>query len=142
MSNKVIVNLLSFCSMAFMNGCYPVSHILVGEPKMPVNVIDVKIFPDFPESYEKIAIIESSSDFALKDISIDITDQQKTNRALKRLKLEAASLGANGIVIQDVSNKNNYYLNLKKDDVGNVRASTRNRTQKELKATAIFVKNE
>ena len=140
MLNKVIVNLLLFCIMTFMNGCYPVSHILVGEPQMPVNVIHVKIFSDFPESYEKIAIIESSSDFALKDISIDITDQQKTNRALKRLKLEAASLGANAVVIQDISNKNNYYVKLKKDDLGNVRASTRNRTQKELKAIAIYIK--
>ena len=42
-------------------------------------------------------------DLAFKDLSIEFTHQQKTNKALERLKKEAASLGANGVVIQNIA---------------------------------------
>ena len=95
---------------------------------------------DVINCYEKIAMIEASSDFAFKDMSLEITDQRKTDKALARLKEEAASLGANGIVIQSLSNKNKLHFSLRKDDRGNLNADTRNEKQKELKAIAIFVK--
>ena len=129
-----------FIVLIINQGCYPVSHIIIGDKKTPVNINEVKIYSDFPMNYEKIAIIETSSDFAFKDMSIEFTYQQKTDKALERLKAEAASLGANGVVIQDLSTKNNMRFNLDKDDKGNINASSRNEKQKELKATAIFVK--
>lgn len=86
-------------------GCYPVSHIIIGEVKSPINVADVKVYFDFPKNCEKIAIIEASSNFALKDPSFDFTHQNKTDKALSRLKEEAASMGANGLVVNDLSTK-------------------------------------
>ena len=133
--------ILSFAIVLIIfQGCYPVSHIIIGEKKTPINANKVKIYPDFPDKYEKIAMIEVSSDFALKDMSLEITDQQKTDKALSRIKAEAASLGANGVVIQNLSNKNKLHLSLRKDDRGNIDASSRNEKQKELKGIAIFVK--
>ena len=73
-------------------GCYPVSHIIIGEVKTPINVADVKVYFDFPKNCEKIAIVEASSNFALKDPSFDFTHQNKTDKALNRLKEEAASI--------------------------------------------------
>ena len=35
------------------HGCYPVSHIVIGEKKNPINVNLVKVYSDFPEEYEK-----------------------------------------------------------------------------------------
>ena len=122
------------------HGCYPVSHIIIGEKKNPINANQVKVYLDFPPDYEKIAMIEASSDFAFKDMSIEITDQKKTDKALARIKAEAASLGANGILIQSLSNHNKLHFSLRKDDRGNLNADTRNEKQKELKAIAIFVK--
>ena len=133
--------ILSFAIVLIIfQGCYPVSHIIIGEKKTPINANKVKIYPDFPDKYEKIAMIEVSSDFALKDMSLEITDQQKTDKALARIKEEAASLGANGVVIQNLSNKNNLHFSLRKDDQGNINADSRNEKQKELKGIAIFVK--
>ena len=133
--------ILSFAIVLIIfQGCYPVSHIIIGEKNNPINANLVKVYSDFPDEYEKVAMIEASSDFAFKDMSIEITDQRKTDKALARLKEEAASLGANGIVIQSLSNKNKLHFSLRKDDRGNLNADTRNEKQKELKAIAIFVK--
>ena len=129
--NRLQLSLLIF--LIFNQGCYPVSHIIIGEKKDPVNASEVKIYPDFPDTYEKIAMIEASSDFALKDMSIEITDQQKTNKALERLKAEAASLGANGVVIQNLTTKNKQRFSFREDEKGNINASSRNEKQKELK---------
>ena len=63
------------------------------------------------------------------------TDQEKTDKALARIKAEAALLGANGIVIQSLSNKDKLYFSLTEDG-----QSMRDEKQKELKAIAIFVK--
>ena len=131
--NKLII--LYTILLILYQGCYPVSHIIIGEKKSPINANQVKVFPDFPDKYEKIAMIEASSGFALKDMSIEITDQKKTDKALARLKAEAALLGANGIVIQSLSKKDKLYFSLTEDG-----QSMRDEKQKELKAIAIFVK--
>ena len=120
--------------------CYPVSHIIIGETQVPIDYEDVKVYIDYPNNYEKIAIIEASSDLAFKDISIEITHQQKTNKALDRLKKEAALLGANGIVIQDISTETKQHFNLYDSGKGNYNLSSRNERQKELTAIAILVK--
>ena len=112
-------------------GCYPVSHIIVGEKRAPINPNDIKLYVDFPEKYQKIAIVEAGSGFALKDPSIDFTHQKKTDKALKRLKNEAALLGANGIVIQNLST-------LVIENV-NPEGNTTSYTDKAIIATAIFV---
>ena len=95
-------------------GCYPVSHIMVGDAKEPISSCEVKVYLEFPEEYEAIALIEASSEFAFKDPSINITWQSKSDKIIERLKIEASNLGANGIVIKNTENKNK--LNVTFDD--------------------------
>ena len=133
------VSLLLF-SLFVTKACYPVSHIIVGETQAPLDYTNVKIYTDFPDNYEKIAIVEASSDLAFKDLSIEFTHQQKTNKALERLKKEAALLGANGLVIQNISTNIKQHLNFNENDKGEIIANSRHEKQKELKALAIFVK--
>ena len=133
------VSLLLF-SLFVTKACYPVSHIIVGETQAPLDYTNVKIYTDYPDNYEKIAIVEASSDLAFKDLSIEFTHQQKTNKALERLKKEAALLGANGIVIQNISTNIKQHLNFNENDKGEIIANSRHEKQKELKALAIFVK--
>ena len=140
MKTIILPLLLLSLSLFLTKACYPVSHVIVGETQTPIDYTDVKVYTDYPDNYEEIAMIEVSSDFALKDMSLEITDQQKTNKALERLKAEAASLGANGVVIQNLSTKNKQHFSLREDDKGNINASSRNEKQKELKGIAIFVK--
>ena len=132
--------LLLSLSLFLTKACYPVSHVIVGETQIPIDYTDVKVYPDYPDNYEKIAIIEASSDLAFKDLSIEFTHQQKTNKALERLKKEAASLGANGVVIQNIATNIKQHLSLNENDKGEISVSSRHEKQKELNAIAIFVK--
>ena len=127
-------------SIFILKACYPVSYVLIGEKRSPVDFNNVKVYNDYPDVFEKIAIIEASSDLAFKDISIEFTHQQKTNKALDRLKIEAAALGANGIVLQNISTTIKSHLNFNENNKGNVSTSTRHERQKELNAIAIFIK--
>ena len=116
-------------------GCVPVSHIIVGEARDPLSPSQVKIYSDFPEEYKKIALIDAGSNFAFKDPAILFTWQSKMNKVIERLKIEAAKLGANGVVIVGTDNKIYRTFNLDKD--GN--ASSSSYTEKFGKAIAIYV---
>ena len=117
-------------------GCYPVSHMIVGDTKNPISPSKVKIYLDFPEKYETIALIEASSEFAFKDPSINITWQSKSDKIIERLKIEASNLGANGIVIKNTENKNKLNITFDNENGGQVT----NTHFKVGTATAIFIK--
>ena len=137
-SRKISLKTLLF-SVIILQACYPVSHIIIGDIRSPIDYNNVKVYNDYPSDYEKIAIIEASSDLALKDLSIEFTHQKKTDKALDRLKKEAASLGANGILLQNISTTVKQHFNFNENKEGNV-FSSRHERQKELNAIAIFVK--
>lgn len=59
--------------------------------------LNVRHYVDPPAKYEKVAILDASS-----KNSWTITSQGKTNKVIERLKAEAASLGANGILLQNL----------------------------------------
>lgn len=98
---KRIVTFLVICS--FLIGCASVSssHIIIGTSREPIDPDKVKIYADPPAKYQKIAIVEASS-----KNSWAATDQGKTDKMIERLKGEAASLGANGILLQGVGDQN------------------------------------
>ena len=114
--------------------CHPVSHIVVGKKREATNPTDVKVYLDYPESYEKIAVVDAGSNFSFKDPVILFAWQSKMNKALERLKVEAASLGANGILIVNTDNKTYQSINSNKDGV---QSSTYE--EKFIKAIAIHV---
>ena len=117
-------------------GCYPVSHMIVGDTREPISPSKVKIYLDFPAEYETIALIEASSEFAFKDPSINITWQSKSDKIIERLKIEASNLGANGIVIKNTENKNKLNVTFDNENGGQVT----NTHFKVGTATAIFIK--
>ena len=117
-------------------GCYPVSHMIVGDIREPISPSEVKIYLDFPEEYLTIALIEASSEFAFKDPSINITWQSKSDKIIERLKMEASNLGANGVVIKNTENKNKQ--NVSHGEKGETTVT--NTHYKVGSATAIFVK--
>ncbi len=152
MKTIILPSLLLSLSLFLTKACYPVSHVIVGETQTPIDYTDVKVYTDYPDNYEKIAIMEASSDLSYKDLSIEFTHQQKTNKALERLKKEAALLGANGVVIQKISTNIKQHLSLNENDKGEkgkgkrrkgksdtIGRERRTEKQKELNAIAIFV---
>lgn len=88
MKNLLLVAL----AVITLTGCATGSHVMVGEAREPISPEDVKLYLDPPAEYEPIAIVQAHSKSGL-------TQQQDTNRAITRMKKEAASLGANGVLV-------------------------------------------
>jgi len=96
-------------------GCYPASHIVVGDVRPPVSPHQVKLYLDYPEEYEKIALVDAGSNFAFKDPAILFTWQSKSNKVIECLKITASELGANGVVIVSTDNKIHQSMNVDKE---------------------------
>lgn len=76
------------------------SHLLVGQARGSISPDQVQVYLQPPAQFEEIALVESSSRG-----SFAITAQARMDKVIERLKKEAALLGANGIVIQDVADQ-------------------------------------
>ena len=84
-----------------LTGCAsPTSSILIGDARPEIPVAQVKVYLEAPDSYEEIALIEASS-----DASWSFGEQAKMEAVLKRLKQEAAKVGANGVLLQKTGDK-------------------------------------
>lgn len=75
--------------------------MLVGTARPPISPEQVKIYLHPPAQYEEIAIVDASS----RGGAPSFTDQQKMNKTLARLKEQAAELGANGILLEGVGDR-------------------------------------
>jgi len=122
-------------SLLLLASCHPVSHVIIGDIKEPISPKEVKIYLNFPEKYETIALIEASSEFAFKDPSINITWQSKSDKIIERLKIKASSLGANAIVIKNTENRTKQNVTFTDEQGGQVNESH----FKVGTATAIFI---
>jgi hypothetical protein len=72
------------------------SSIVVGEVREPINSSQVMQYFKSPENYELIGIVTAPSDAGS-------TEQNSASQAVEELKIQAAKLGANGILIQFTS---------------------------------------
>jgi hypothetical protein len=86
-------------SVAALAACVS-SHILVGKARTPIPPDQVQLYIHPPMKYEEIAILDTSS-----RSSLAVTAQGKTNKVIERLKIEAAKLGANGVLLQGVGDQ-------------------------------------
>src|SRR5215472_13399049 len=76
--------------------CGP-SHVLVGTARAPTTPDQIKIYTHPPAEFEQIALLDASSQG-----SWTWSNQAQTEKAIQRLKEEAAKVGANGILLQGV----------------------------------------
>jgi len=74
------------------------SHVITGTVRPPISPEQVKLYTVPPKKFEQIAIIDASS-----ERSFSFGDQAKTDAAIARLKREAAKLGANGVLLQNMA---------------------------------------
>ena len=130
-----LIRKVPFLIVIFYFGCIPVSHIIVGETREPVDPSSVELYLDYPQEYEKIALIDAGSNFAFKDPAFLFDWQSKMDKVIERLKIKAAELGANGILILNTDNK--IYQSVRSDREG--RTQTSSNTEKFVKAIAIYV---
>jgi hypothetical protein len=85
---------------AMLAGCSTSSHVMIGTPHAPISPESVRVYLQPPEKYEEIATLDASSQG-----SFAITSQQNMDKAIARLKEEAAKLGANGVLLQGVQDQ-------------------------------------
>lgn len=91
---------LLLIALALVGCASPTSSILIGDARPEIPVEQVKVYLEAPDSYEEIALIEASS-----DASWSFGEQAKMEAVLKRLKQEAAKVGANGVLLQKTGDK-------------------------------------
>lgn len=77
-------------------GCASTSHVITGKPRPAIDPAQVTLYNVAPAEYEEIAVIDASS-----QMSLAFGEQNKMDAVIARLKKEAASLGANGVLLQD-----------------------------------------
>lgn len=90
----LLVAALTACAAA---ACATSSHVLIGTARPPTSPESVRVYYRPPPKYEEIATISASSQGSLA-----LTSQQNMDKAIERMKAEAAKVGANGILLQSV----------------------------------------
>lgn len=77
------------------------SHVMIGPARPPITPDQVTIYFHPPQiKYEEIALIETSS-----KNGFGFTAQGKTDLVIRRLKEEAAKLGANGVLLEGIGDE-------------------------------------
>jgi len=90
---------LAFLAMG-LAACAPSSHILVGTARPPISPSEVKLYLQPPPAFEQIAILNASSNSML-----GTGGQGSVDKVIQRLKEEAAKVGANGIILEGMSDR-------------------------------------
>jgi hypothetical protein len=75
--------------------CAPSSQILVGRARPPISPSEVKIYLQPPPSFEQIAILNASA-----NSMFGTGGQGSVDKVIQRLKERAAKLGANGLILE------------------------------------------
>ncbi len=77
------------------------SHVMMGQARPPISPDLVTVYFHPPQTkYDEIALIDTSSKGGF-----GITAQGKTDVVIRRLKEEAAKLGANGVLLQGIGSE-------------------------------------
>jgi hypothetical protein len=129
---KLTIRVLAVLALVVLSGCATSSHVILGTVRPPIDPALVRLYTSPPPKSEAIAIltVESSS----------WTTQGEKDIAVAKLKEEAASLGANGVLLTGMGTESSGV-------VGNVNPQTGavwmgQSTYTTMRATAILVPAE
>jgi len=93
-------SLIGILAAALLAACAS-SHVMIGKARPPISPDEVQIYTRPPTvPYEEIARLQTSSQG-----SFSFTAQAKTDAVIKRLKMEAAKLGANGVLLEGIGDQ-------------------------------------
>jgi hypothetical protein len=80
----------------------PATHVLTGTARPPISPDEVRIYSQPPPVFEEVAMLTASSDSRLGSSA---GGQAAIDVAIDRLKTEAAKFGANGVILQGISDR-------------------------------------
>jgi hypothetical protein len=96
-----VLEMSSALVIAALTGCVSSQAVVVGHARPPISPEQVQIYLEPPESkYDEIANLSASSRG-----SFSMTAAAKMDKVVARLKIEAAKLGANGILLHGVGDQ-------------------------------------
>ena len=98
--SSITTVLTAAVAVLLLAGC-ATSHVMLGKARPPISPDEVQIYDRPPPGpYQEIARLDTSSQG-----SFSFTAQAKTDAVIKRLKTEAAKLGANGVLLQGIGDQ-------------------------------------
>ena len=83
-----------------VSACAPSSHILTGQARPPISPAEVKIYSSPPPQFQEIALLDASAKSAFGP-----GGQKAVDKVVERLKIQAAQLGANGVILGDLADR-------------------------------------
>ncbi|HKY22543.1 MAG TPA: hypothetical protein VJM31_15125 [Vicinamibacterales bacterium] len=92
MSFRLISRLLLGLAVLVSAGCASGTAIVTGTARSPIFPGEVKLYLQPPKEFEIIGLVHASSDAGW-------TDQGAMDYAVQELKVQAAKLGANGVLL-------------------------------------------
>ena len=97
-----LINLLILCLSLFtVVGCTIMdgNAIVTGNTRSPISPAEVKLYRTAPENYEEIALVSASAGHDFQKSS------SLMNAAIERIKQEAAKVGANGVILTQINER-------------------------------------
>jgi hypothetical protein len=86
------------CGLA---GCATSSHRLIGTPRPPISAEQVELYLETPpRPYREIALLDASS-----RRSWSLSYEGKAEVVIRRLKAQAAKVGANGVLLKGITDE-------------------------------------
>lgn len=116
-----------FILFTFLSGCASGSHIITENVRPAIKPTEVKIYLEQPSQYEIIGLVQAYSD-------VEFSAQAAQDRVINELKVQAAKIGANGVVVIDTTNSSSGGVVVGNTYVENERISS--------KGQAIYVTQE
>ena len=96
------MKLLSLCCLAVLLASCNVtsgSRVVVGAARPAIDPGSVRVYLRPPAKFEEVAVLKAQSKNAFA------SDQSLTDSAIERMKVDAAKLGANGILLSSVGDQ-------------------------------------
>ena len=128
--------IIAFLFAVLIAGCATGSYILTGKQRPPIDPKEVKVLLQAPSVCEVIGIVEARS-------LSGWTDQDKMNHVVEELKAQAASIGANAIVLNQAGTQvtsGGTYVGQTYGTTSTGMIIPYQVAQKSLSATAIYIK--
>jgi hypothetical protein len=93
-------SVLTITLWASISGCTPASRVVPGPARAPIPVEQVVIYQQPPANSVDVAVLHASSHSVFSPGGPSATD-----KVVQLLKVQAAQLGANGVVLQGFSDR-------------------------------------
>jgi hypothetical protein len=100
--NSIVIRIITlFLSVLVVTGCATGSAVVTGQKRAPISPDSVRLYSSPPQQqYEEVGIISANSYW-----SWAWNEQAKMDTATREIRVKAAKLGANGIILKSLGSE-------------------------------------